>query len=223
MTPNPNSKGLAGLGAAAILLAGTAPAAANPHKPAKADYSIARALPAAVAVAAADTAKDEADAAFEFPAAREVRLIDADEVDRMLRTHGADLLVVNFWATTCGPCIREMPYFERIWKENKDEGVVFVGFSTDNFVFDDWHARVVALLERLDVTFPNFGIDVDPQTFIPSFDENWGGEQPATFFYNAEGEQVHKILGEISEADLRALVARLRGAEEPAEEATEAQ
>jgi thiol-disulfide isomerase/thioredoxin len=168
-------------------------------------------LAGGIATAQAPSQASPAAAAHAFPEQpRDVRLLKEEEAMRMTRAHGAELLVVNFWATTCGPCLKEMPYFEKVWRDTKSQGVVFVGLSTDTFVFDDWQPRVVQALERLDVTYPNYGVEVNPQTFIPFFAEEWGGEQPATFFYDKAGRQVHKVLGEISEKDLRATVAALR-------------
>jgi thiol-disulfide isomerase/thioredoxin len=41
------------------------------------------------------------------------------------------VVVVNFWATWCGPCVAEMPGFNKIYKEHKAEGLEIVGLSVD--------------------------------------------------------------------------------------------
>ena len=38
-------------------------------------------------------------------------------------------MVLNFWASWCPPCRAEMPAFERIWQEYRDQGVIFVGVA----------------------------------------------------------------------------------------------
>ncbi len=41
-------------------------------------------------------------------------------------------VVVNFWASYCAPCRDEAPMLERLWREYRDQGVVFVGINTDD-------------------------------------------------------------------------------------------
>ena len=38
-------------------------------------------------------------------------------------------VVINFWASWCAPCREEMPFFEKIWKDYKDKGLVFIGID----------------------------------------------------------------------------------------------
>ena len=42
------------------------------------------------------------------------------------------VVVVNFWATWCAPCKQELPHLNRIYKENKDQGLVVLAISTDS-------------------------------------------------------------------------------------------
>tara|TARA_B100000029_G_scaffold73025_2_gene64920 strand:- start:36031 stop:36540 length:510 start_codon:yes stop_codon:yes gene_type:complete len=46
------------------------------------------------------------------------------------------VIVLNFWASWCPPCRWEMPYFEKAWKEYKDQDIVFIGISQDLDVND---------------------------------------------------------------------------------------
>ena len=41
------------------------------------------------------------------------------------------VVLVNFWATWCAPCIEEMPALEAVWKRHKDRGFVIVGVLAD--------------------------------------------------------------------------------------------
>ena len=38
-------------------------------------------------------------------------------------------VMLNFWASWCSPCRREMPFFENTWKDYEDKGVVFIGID----------------------------------------------------------------------------------------------
>lgn len=59
-------------------------------------------------------------------------LPDAEGVPRSMRQWQGKLLVVNFWATWCPPCRREMPDFERASRNYSARGVQFVGFAIDH-------------------------------------------------------------------------------------------
>lgn len=72
------------------------------------------------------------------PAARKnldifnVSLPDLDNKPRKLSDWRGKILVVNFWASWCGPCRDEMPEFMQLQKQYRDKGVQFVGIAADN-------------------------------------------------------------------------------------------
>ncbi|HWC32059.1 MAG TPA: TlpA disulfide reductase family protein [Actinomycetota bacterium] len=59
-------------------------------------------------------------------------------------------LVVNFWASWCGPCRREQPGLEALWREYRDRGVQFVGVD-----FKDDAAAAREFVREFDVTYPS--------------------------------------------------------------------
>lgn len=144
---------------------------------------------------------------FDFPAPGTARVITMDGLRRLLKEHGAKVLVVNFWATTCGPCIEEMPHFIEVYSEYKSRGVLFVGISQD--FLDEWKDVVPPFLVAKKVPYPNFVVDADPNDFVNFFSPEWSGAIPATFLYDANGKLLDKTLTEISKKDL---VAKVEGA-----------
>ncbi|NIO22131.1 MAG: redoxin domain-containing protein [Candidatus Aenigmarchaeota archaeon] len=94
-------------------------------------------------------------------------------------------VVINFWASWCGPCKEEMPLFEKTWKKYKDKDVVFVGID----VMDDRNNAQVFLKDQ-GVTYTNL---YDPTGEISN---KYGViALPATFFLDKEGKIVVKNYG----------------------------
>ena len=62
------------------------------------------------------------------------------------------VILINFWATWCGPCIREMPSLDRLYKEYKTRGLEVVAVSVD----DDAQKRVPKFFEKIGVSFASY-------------------------------------------------------------------
>jgi len=105
---------------------------------------------------------------------------------------GGRLLVLNFWATWCQPCIEEVPSLDRFSKEMAGSGVVVVGVSVDR----DPKAYQ-AFLSRANVSFLTAR---DPGASISS---NYGTfKYPESYIIDANGKVVQKIVGETDWADM---------------------
>jgi DsbE subfamily thiol:disulfide oxidoreductase len=116
------------------------------------------------------------------------------------------VVVVNFWASWCGPCRREQRGLERLWREYGDRGVQFIGVD-----FNDDRAAGLEYLKEFDVTYPS----VSDPTGIVAF--RFGMlAPPTTFIVDAEGELRFHLLGAQAEATVRRyideLLAEERGA-----------
>jgi cytochrome c biogenesis protein CcmG, thiol:disulfide interchange protein DsbE len=59
------------------------------------------------------------------------------------------VVIVDFWASWCGPCKQEMPILEKLYKKYKDRGLVVVGVSVDQDL-----ANVKTFLKTMPVSFP---------------------------------------------------------------------
>lgn len=75
-------------------------------------------------------------------------LPDPDGKDQALSQWSGKVLVVNFWATWCTPCVEEMPGFARLQAKWEARGVRFVGLANDD------PAKVKAFGEKLAINYP---------------------------------------------------------------------
>ena len=118
-------------------------------------------------------------------AKKKVAAITFSELQERLGNTNDELLVCNFWATWCKPCVEEMPYFEELQKKYADKKVKVLFVSLDRpssrtsrvqkFVNDRGIEAEVVLLDE-----PNLSQD----DWIPLIDKNWEGDIPATLYIN---------------------------------------
>ncbi len=94
-------------------------------------------------------------------------------------------VMLNFWASWCSPCRREIPFLENTWKDYKDKGVIFIGVD----VMDD-KSLAQKFVEVFDITYT---VLHDPSGEV----SNAYGvvALPATFFIDKEGKIAKKNYG----------------------------
>lgn len=91
--------------------------------------------------------------------------------------------VINFWATWCKPCVKELPAFEAINQKYGDKGVEVVLVSLD--FSEKLESQVVPFVEKHNLKSDIVLLDdVDSNTWIPKVSEKWSGAIPATLIYN---------------------------------------
>ena len=128
--------------------------------------------------------------------ARSVKIADLQKV-----IAGSDsILVVNFWATFCKPCVHEIPYFQTITEKYKDQRVKLLLVSLD---LPSWFpAKVDSFLQknhyRPEVLWLN---ETNADYFIPKIDKRWSGSIPATYFVNKKSGYTKIFEGEMTEAE----------------------
>ena len=100
----------------------------------------------------------------------------------------ATLKVINFWATWCAPCIKELPYYEEA-RTSYQNDVEILLVSLD-FV-DKLNSKVIPLLERKNIKTKAVLLDEgNYNEWIEKVDIRWTGALPATIFITDKGEKV---------------------------------
>ncbi len=134
--------------------------------------------------AAAQPAADQQAPAF--PDAPDFTLKNLDNQDVNLSDYKGKVVFINFWATWCGPCRMEIPYFiELIDKYGKD-GFVVLGIALDPREFN----KVPGFVDQMGINYP---ILLDKT----GVSQMYGGIRsiPTTFVVNREGKVVQRIVG----------------------------
>lgn len=103
--------------------------------------------------------------------------------------------VVNLWATWCGPCRREIPEFEQVYRERGDD-VTFVGINIGEGADD-----AAAFIAEVGATYPQY---LDPDGYVAT--ELKATTMPMTVVTDARGVIVSRHLGEMSASELEAAI-----------------
>ena len=115
--------------------------------------------------------------------AQEVVEIDKARLLEITGNKNDTTYVVNFWATWCSPCVKEIGYFEDLHQlsQEKKQKVILVSLDFPNQI----DRQVVPFLKRKEITAPVFLMtDQDHNSWINSVDPSWSGAIPATIIFN---------------------------------------
>jgi len=91
------------------------------------------------------------------------------------------LLVINFWATWCEPCKKEMPMFNRLQSLYGDDGVQFIGVAVDN------QQAVNEFMQQIPIEFPVLIGDLTAVQLVQTYG-NQAGVLPYTIFVDKNGK-----------------------------------
>ena len=137
---------------------------------------------------------------FELPA------LDGSRV-RLSEHRGKNVVLIDFWATFCEPCLLAMPHLDELYKKYRDRGFVVLGVSIDG---SGSAAKVRGEVQKLGVTFP---ILLDQETQVVAL-YNPRTSAPYSVLIDREGRIVKRREGYTTgdraalEADIAAVVGR---------------
>ena len=107
------------------------------------------------------------------------------DVENYIKTKKDQVLVINFWATFCKPCIAEIPFFIRITNQYKKDKVKLLLVSLD---LPSYYPKKIAAFAKkqkftADITWLN---ETNADYFCPRVDSSWSGSIPATLIVNTK-------------------------------------
>lgn len=109
------------------------------------------------------------------------------------------LLVINFWATWCAPCIEEMPMFAQVQRAQFANGLQIIGIAADSV------ANVQAFAAKMKIDYPLFADEANAISFSKRLG-NRLGLLPHTIAIAPNGQIVFNKIGKVTNEELRALV-----------------
>jgi len=110
-----------------------------------------------------------------------VKLLTINQLNERIKNGKDSTYVVNFWATWCAPCIKELPHFEKLGADYKSEKLAVLLVSLD--FKSKLTSNVVPFVKRKNLQNEVFLLnESSPQEFIDRIDPSWSGSIPATLF-----------------------------------------
>ena len=122
--------------------------------------------------------------------------------DQVAKLGGAgEVVVLNFWATWCAPCVEELPVFVKI--QNRFKHVKVIGVSMDE---PDKEDKIHHFLKEHPVNYRVvLWTGKDFEKLVNSIDPEWPGPIPATFIYR-DGKRIYSKVGPITETELLRII-----------------
>lgn len=136
------------------------------------------------------------------------RLVKLAELKSVIESPGEEIRVINFWATWCGPCIKEMPLFEKLNAERKDVKVTLVSMDMDLDPKPEQVNRFVAKKKLMSSVL--ILDESNPNEWIEKIDKDWNGAIPATIVVNSKTGKRIFVEKELHEGDLEKLIAQVQ-------------
>jgi len=132
-----------------------------------------------------------------------VSLPDRDGIARGFDHWQGHSLVVNFWATWCAPCRREIPLLERLQREHGPEGFQVIGVAVD------YRDKVLAYADEMQISYPLLIGEQEALDAAAAFGVDVVG-LPFTVFSDSTGRIIAAHMGELTGQEADVILAAVR-------------
>lgn len=120
--------------------------------------------------------------------------IRAEDLPGLLEQHRGKVVLVNFWATWCGPCIHEIPALLNLKSKLSPYAFALIPISVDDPADSSWLVE-----EFIQTRFPNWysylSAEVEDYLMVEELDPHWPGVLPANYLIAPDGKLARTLLG----------------------------
>ncbi|TAG05120.1 MAG: TlpA family protein disulfide reductase [Cytophagia bacterium] len=136
-----------------------------------------------------------------YLSAQEIKSIKIADLEKIIDKKNDTLKVINFWASWCVPCIKELPHFVKIASEMKQKPIQFIFVA-----IEDTPEKALNILKKKKIEINSFLLDEDKANeWIDKIDKNWDGTIPFTLIITPKNKRkIHQ--GELTEEELKKII-----------------
>lgn len=134
--------------------------------------------------------------------AQEIKKIKLAELEKIVNPKDDVTYIINFWATWCRPCVKELPYFERLQAKYANQKVKVILVAVE-----DWEKKVKLFVKKKKIQTQVLLLDESKSdVWIPKVSKQWDGAIPVTLFINSKAGKRDFHQGDMTEAELNTKV-----------------
>ena len=137
-----------------------------------------------------------------IPAAAQTEAISTvspEDVYQLVSENEGKVVVVNFWASWCPPCLEEFPDIIEVYNDYQSEGLEVIAVSMNA---EDEIEDIEEFLGNYDPPFTIYRAASQDAAFFEGISENWFGEMPTTLIFDTEGTSIHFYKRQITYEEL---------------------
>jgi thiol-disulfide isomerase/thioredoxin len=137
----------------------------------------------------------------------QVKLVKYEEMGDVIRQLKGKVLVVDFWSTTCPPCMAEFPNLVKLNAKYGDKGFAAVSVSVDSEPDEaNTQKQVLSFLRRSKAAFTNLLLNETADVWNKKLGNK---EVPIVFVFNRDGKWVRKYTDDVDYGNIEKLVVEL--------------
>ena len=134
---------------------------------------------------------------------QKVEIVKFEVVQKMLDSQKDEIQIINFWATWCAPCVKELPLFEGLQEGTNPK----IQVTLINLDFAEEIEKVNGFINRKKIVSRVLLLDeIDYNKWIDKVDKTWSGAIPATLILNSKTGKRKFVEKELSDGDLQKLI-----------------